>query len=284
VSEATRVLTWKQGDVLTDESVLELELCSKEEIGSKYFVVVSHDCDLTADAIKEPYVEIVAAVLIKKLGANSNSKNARKLDLELQNGTSPMFLTLLATSKQSIDKNNFLQFLPRDDLNLDGNGLFTLQRWLASRYYRAAFPESFETRLRAVPKVSKKSFLDQIESILEQGSEHIRGLYFELDEGKNIERVESNDCYSLGIIVLYDSRKNEPVASEAAAKVAQSLELLFSSAFNSKEQNKWLGIELLYCNEISDNALTVAYRESLREWRLEHMSLYESPAQVMVTK
>jgi hypothetical protein len=283
VAEATRVLSWQQGNILTDDCVLELELCSKDEIGNKFFVVVSHDCDLTADIKKEPYVEIVAAELIQKLGANSNSKNFRRLDLALQYETSPVFLTLLAASKQPIDKNTLFQFLPRADLNLDSDGLFTLQRWLASRYYRAAFPESFEARLRA-PKVGKKSFLDQIEAVLEQGGEHIRGLYFDLDEGKNIERKETNDCYSLGITVLYDSRKNEPVAAAAAEQAANSLELLFTSTFNSKGQNKWLGIELLYCEAISDGALTVVERELLKEWRLEHMSLRESPAQVMSTK
>jgi len=174
--------------------------------------------------------------------------------------------------------------LPSSNISLDGHGLFTLRRWLASRYYRAAFPESFEARLREVPKTGKKTFLIQIESILEKGGKHIRGIFFDLDEGQNIERTDVDDCYSLGIIVLNDSNKNERDSANSADHAANQLELLFSKAFYSNEKKKWLGIELLYCDAISDSVLTVAQQVQLREWRLEHMSLRESPAQVMSTK
>jgi hypothetical protein len=283
VSDVTRVLTWQQGDVLTDESVLKLGLCNKAEIGSKLFIVISHDCDLAATADKEPHVEIVDAIPIEKLGVDSHSKNARRLDLEFESNKSQVFLQLLATSKRFVDKDTLLQFSPRDDLNLNGHGLFTLRRWLASRYHRAAFPESFEARLRAAPKAGKKSFLSQIESILEKGGEHIRGVFFDLDEGESAEREEDDDCYSLGIIVLYESSKNEPVAASSAEQIAKELESLFATAFCSKETNKWNGIELQYCDAVSDAVLTVAQQAQLREWRLEHMSLRESPAQVMTS-
>lgn len=283
MSNVTRVPTW-QGNILSDECALKFELCGRDEIGSKFFVVISHDCDLTAETEKEPFVEIVTAMPIIKLGADSHSKNARRLDLEFQSNTSRMFLQLLAISKQFIDKDVLQQFSPREDLNLNGHGLFTLRRWLASRYYRAAFPNSFEARLRAAPKAGKKSFLTQIESILEQGGEYIRGILFDLDEGKSIERVDNNDCYSLGIIVLYMSSKNEPVAASSAEQVARALESLFATAFCSNDKNKWQGIELQYCDAVSDAVLTVAQQTQLKEWRLEHMSLRESPAQVMTNK
>ena len=282
--DATRVLTWCQGNVLTDECALELKLCGQDEIHSKFFVVISHDCDLVAHADKEPFVEIVAALLIERLGADSHSKNARRLDLEFQCNTSSMILQLIATSKKSVNKDDLLQFLPRDDVNLNGSSLFTLRRWLASRYIRAAFPNSFEARLRAAPKAGKKSFLIQIESILEQGGEYIKGVYFDLDEGQNVERVEIDDCYLLGIIVLYESSKNEPVAASSAEMVTENLDSLFATAFYSQETNKWNGIELQYINAVSDAVLTVAQQALLREWRLEHMSLRGSPAQVMTNK
>ena len=281
--EAIRDLTWCQGNVLTDECALELKLCSQDEIGSKFYVVVSHDCDLTATADKEPTVEVVATESIQKLGANSHSKNARRLDLEFQHGKSVKHLMLFAASKKSVDKDVLFRFQPRSDINLNGDGLVILQRWLAARYSRAAFPESFQNHLSVAPKRGKKSFLAQIEAILGGGGEHIRGLYFDLDEGQNIEREATDDCYSLGITVLYNSSFDEPVAAEAARKVAAELDSLFSKAFHTDAENKWHGIKLLYCDEVSDNALTVAQRELLKEWRLEHLSLKTSPAQVMTT-
>lgn len=244
---------------------------------------MSHDCDLAATSEIEPNVEIISAIPIEKLGANSHSKIARRLDLEFQCNKSPVFLQLTAASKQFIDKVALSKFSPRDDLNLDGHGLFTLGRWLASRYYRAAFPDSFMFRLSSPPNGGKK-LLKKIESILEQGGEHIRGVFFDLDGGENIERAEMDNCYSLGIVVLYDSSKNEPAAASSAEKVAKELESLFSTAFYSREASKWLGIELQYCDAISDAVLTVAEQGLLREWRLEHMSLRESPAQVLTIK
>ena len=282
--DATRVLTWCQGNVLTDECALELKLCSQDEIGSKFFVVVSHDCDLAATTDKEPKTEVVAAESIQKLGANSHSKNARRLDLEFQHGTSVKHLMLFAISKQFVNKDALFQFQPRSDLNLNSDGLRILQRWLASRYNRAAFPELFENHLRNVPKKGKKSFLEQIEAILGVGSKHIRGLYFDLDEGQNIERESPDDCYSLGITVLYYSSLDEPVAAEAAKEVAMKLDALFSEAFYAEKENKWQSIELRYCDEVSDSVQTVAQGESLKQWRLEHMSLREPPAQVMTTE
>jgi hypothetical protein len=39
----------------------------------------------------------------------------------------------------------------------------------------------------------------------------------------------------------------------------------------------------MYCDPISDSAITVAQREMLKQWRLEHMSLQEDPPQPMIT-
>lgn len=279
MSDITRVLKWHQGAVLSDECVLELGLCNQAEIKSKLFIVISHDCDLAADAVKEPYVEIVSAIFIDKLGADSHCKNARRLDIELESNksSSPVFLKLLAISKQFIDKLIVFKFSPCNDIKFNGRELFTLRSWLASRYQRAAFPESFEAHLRAAPRVTKRTFLSQIESILEKGGKHIRGVFFDLDDGEDVERETVDDCYSLSIIVLYDSSKNEPVASEAAEVAAKALEQLFTTAFYLREQNKWQCIELRFSDAISDAVLTVAQRAQLREWRLEHMSLKEAP-------
>ncbi len=284
MAEATRDLTWCQGNVLTGKCALALKLCRQDEIDSKFFVVISHDCDLVASDDKEPFVEIVTASLIKKLGADSYSKNARRLDLEFQSNKSVMFLQLTAVSKQFIDKGDLFQFSPRDDINLNGPSLFTLRRWLASRYIRAAFPNAFEAHLRVAPKAGKKSFLAQIESILEKAGEHIRGVFFNLDEGENIERVEIDNCYLLDIILLYDTSRDEPAAANAAAQAENQLESLFTTAFYSEDADKWQGINLQHCDAVSDAVLTVAQRELLREWRLEHVSLREFPAQVMTTK
>ena len=37
------------------------------------------------------------------------------------------------------------------------------------------------------------------------------------------------------------------------------------------------------CDPVSDSAITVAEREMLKQWRLEHMSLQDDPPQPMIT-
>lgn len=279
LSEAARVLLWRQGNVLTEKCAVQLGLIKQEEKDTKLLIVISHDCDLASASDNDPNVELIIGELIPKLSGDSHLKNARRLDLRFENNDAPKFLKLSAVTKLYIPKDVLFQHNPSSNFSLNAPNLVTLQRWLAARYCRAAFPESFESRLREVSP--KNSFLSKIESILDKGGEHIRSLLFDLDQGESIER-ESFDCYSLGITVLYDSTKDENEAFKIADKVAVDLEALFNKTFFSDTDNKWNSIELTYCDAISDNTLTVAQCAALKQWRIEHMSLREEPHQSML--
>ncbi len=277
-----RKFSWRQGDVLSDEAAKALGLQHPENADETFVVVISHDCDLAAIADKEPESEVIVGRRIDKLGADSYGKTARRLHIEYQMKAGPVVLELVATAKRSIRKTDLFATEPRRDMGLDGQGIAILQRWLASRYHRAGFPEAFENRLRAAKIPGKRSFLKKIEDILADGGDHIRALLFDLDEGKDIEREAPDDLYQLGVIVLYDSLRDEPTAAAAATKAAEALEDLFEAAFCAPEVG-WQNICLQYCDPMSDSAITVAQREMLKQWRLEHMSLQEDPPQLMIT-
>ncbi len=282
MTNSGRQFSWRQGDVLKDETAVALGYCNQENAEATFVVVISHDCDLTADVAKEPIAELIVGQRIDKLGSDSYGKTARRLHIEYQTQNGPVVLELLATAKQPLEKQKLFEFAPRSDIGLDGQGIGILQRWLAARYLRAAFPESFEDRLRAAVVPGKHTFLKKIEKILSDGGQHIRGLLFDLNEGKDIERKTEDDAYQLGINVLYDSTKDEPSAAAAATTAAQELENLFSAAFHPTEGG-WKNVCLLYCDPVSDSAMTVAMREMLKQWRLEHMSLQDDPPQPMFT-
>lgn len=282
MADSGRQFSWRQGDLLTGEAAVALGYCTQEDAGATFVVVISHDCDLTAEIEKEPLAELIVGRHIDKLGGDSYGKTARRLHIEYQTPDGPVFLELMATAKQQIEKQKLFQLSPRNDIELGGRGIGILQRWLAARYHRAAFPEAFEDRLRAAVIPGKRTFLKKIELILSAAGEHIRGLLFDLDEGKNIERKAPDDVYQLGIDVLYDSAKDEPAAAAVAKAAAHALEELFSTAFYS-EQAGWQNICLQYCDPMSDNAITVAQREMLKQWRLEHISLQDDPPQPMIT-
>lgn len=282
MADSGRQFSWRQGDLLTSEAAVALGYCAHDAADATFVVVISHDCDLTADIEKEPLAELIVGWRIDKLGGDSHGKTARRLHIEYQAKDGPIVLELMATAKQSIDKQKLFEFSPRNDIGLDGQGIGILQRWLAARYHRAAFPEAFEARLRSTVIPGKRTFLKKIELILANSGEHIRGLLFDLDEGRDIERETPDDIYQLGINVLYDSTKDEPTAAAAAEKAAEELEELFSTAFYS-EKSGWQNVRLLYCDSMSDNAITVAEREIFKQWRLEHMSLQDDPPQPMIT-
>ncbi|MGJ0514352.1 MAG: hypothetical protein ACR65O_01220 [Methylomicrobium sp.] len=279
---SVRQFSWRQGDVLTGEAAIAIGYCAPENVDATFVVVISHDCDMTAEVEKEPVAELIVGLRIEKLGSDSYGKTARRLHIEYQTQNGPITLELAATAKQPIEKQKLFDFVPRNDIWLDGRGIGILQRWLAARYHRAAFPEAFEDRLRAAVIPGRRTFLKKIESILSDGGEHIRALLFDLDDGKSIERKTASDVYQLGIVVLYDSTKDESTAATAAEKAAQDLEKHFNTAFHSIEAG-WQNICLLYCDPVSDNAITVAQREMLKQWRLEHMSLQDDRSQPMIT-
>jgi hypothetical protein len=282
MADSGRQFSWRQGDLLSGEAAVALGYCAPEDADATFVVVISHDCDLTAGIEREPVAELIVGLRIDKLGGDSYGKTARRLHLEFMAQDGSVVLELMATTKQPIEKQKLFEFSPRSDIELDGRGIGILQRWLAARYHRAAFPEAFEGRLRAAVVHGKRAFLKKIEIILSDGGEHIRGLLFDLDGGKDIERKAPDDVYQLGINVLYDSTKDEPTAAAVAEAAARALEALFSTAFYS-EQAGWQNICLQYCDPMSDNAITVAQREMLKQWRLEHMSLQDDPPQPMIT-
>lgn len=276
-----RQLHWRQGNVLTAEAAVELGYCRPGDEDSTFVIVVSHDCDLAANVEKEPLAELIVARRIERLGADSYAKTARRLHIEYQSGKDLIAIELLATDKNLLDKKTLFQFSPRQDIYLNGAGVVILQRWLAARYHRVAFPEAFEDRLREVKIPGKRAFLKKIEDILTGGGAHIRALLFDLDDGEVTER-EAGDVYQLGIVVLYDSSQDEPTAATAATAAAGALEDLFAEAFHADTAAGWKDIHLKYCDPVSDAALTVAMRETLKQWRLEHMSLQDDPPQAMM--
>lgn len=282
MTSSDRQFTWRQGDVLPDDTAVSLGIYPAEESGASFAIVVSHDCDLTATIDKEPIAEIILAKRIETMGADSFGKTARRLHIEYQTATSPLILEISATTKTAVNKTNLFASTPCKDINLDGRGIGILQRWLAARYHRAAFPEAFEDRLRTATLPGKRPLPKKMESILTDGGAHIRALLFDLDEGKDIERASPDDLYHLGIVVLYDSLQDEPTAASAATKAAEELEALFEQAFHATPSD-WKNICLDYCDPMSDSAMTVAQREVFKQWRLEHMSLQDDPPQAMLT-
>ncbi len=277
MADAARNLTaWRQGSVLAAESAARLGLVPQGD-EQALVVVISHDCDIASAEDKEPMVELIVGRRIERLGADTHAKTARRLHLQFNADAGPVAAELLATQKVAAPKAAVLADAPRQGWSLSPGSLVTLQNWLAARYRRAAFPESFEARLKAKPGQLHK----KIVKAMDTAGIHVLAVLFDLDEGQELERQQPEDAYQLRIHLLYDSNVDEPTAYAAAQAAADTIESAFEAAF-CQPDGTWRNIKLLSCEPVSDSAMTVAASQLLKQWRLDYMSLEDDPQQPML--
>ena len=198
-----------QGNILPHECAVASNLATSEEI-SRIFVVISHDCDLAErDFEKEPFVEVVEAFEIKSCNPNyTNSKSTRLLHIEADRNGQRISLELRAVTKKAVDKSVIECFDPLTTLKLvvdEGN---TLSHWLAARYKRAAFPNSFLDRLG-------RKITDAISDAAKRNPHAVVGILLEHDPEYEIE--ETNELYELWIYIVYSIEADG--AEDAARKL-----------------------------------------------------------------
>jgi hypothetical protein len=183
---------------------------------------------------------------------------------------------MIASPKISVPKGKFSAYKPVDAIRLSAPERIILQRWLAARYRRSAFPDEFDTRLE------RTGLRDRLGKILKPSGALIAAIYFDVDQGEEVSRVRSDDPYTLAIYLLF-STEVDPDAAEHAAEAAK---LAISKAFRdkclSKANGKWSDIELIECEAISDQAMTVRQAESFKRWSADHISLRTDPAQAIL--
>ena len=131
---------------------------------------------------------------------------------------------------------------------LDPLGRNILRRWLAARYRRSAFPESNLSEDWIILGLKER-----IAKILARHGTLIRAIFFDLDEGQEIERRPADDLYTLDMYLVYTSEDPDRALAEATA-AAHAIEAAFASKLN-KQNTGWELIELRGCTPISDAAI-----------------------------
>lgn len=276
MAEWTRETPWRQGHVLTDETVDRFGLRDAQAGEKTLVVMVSHDCDLAASPDKEPDVELIVGRQIEKADGNfTHAKTPRVLHIEFTSPDGAQLIELAATKKVRLVKNDFADQEPKRELQLSPAGLSILQRWLAARYRRSAFPDAFEKRL------NESGASARLTKILKPAGKHICAIFFDVDEGKEVQRNGPDDTYTLAIVLLYISQPNSQESEAAAMKAKEQIESAFKELFFNAN-NSWREIELVECMVMMDEALTYAQSTVLKQWRLEHLSLRQEPEDVMM--
>jgi hypothetical protein len=266
-----RDTAWRQGHVLTSESGVALGVVAAENTETTFAVIISHDCDLAQDPGAEPLVEIIVARRIEKADGNfTHAKNSRRLHLACAMGGAAVYLDMQVLEKTTIKKAALAGHLPSESAVIKPEDRSVLQRWLAARYRRAAFPDEFERRLNDTG-VSKR-----IAKILEPLGKHLVAVFFDVDEGAEQIRKGEDDLYLLRIDLLYSTEDDPVAALEAAEKAAASMSAAFRDRCFDPEAG-WKWIELVSCEPISDEAMTYAMSTQLKRWNMDYLSLRAEP-------
>ena len=275
MADWTRETAWRQGHVLEQGTATHLGLVCEENAGATAVVVVSHDCDIACLPDVEPTIEVVIGRFTEEVqGDFSHGKNVRRLQLTYKRGDQHKTIELRAKDRVALAKSSLVDQAPCDSLILVPNGRKVLQKWLAARYDRSAFPNEFESRL------SRQKIPEQVSNILRLKGSSIRGIYFDLGVQSDLETIGADETYELDVYLLYDTDQ-DPIAAEREAQEAQGkLEKLFKDRF-FEDGKGWVDIELVSCNVVSDQEMTVRQAWALRQWRLDHMSLRTEPNQPM---
>jgi hypothetical protein len=273
MAEWDRRTPWRQGHTLTSETASRLGLVGADDSGTALALVVSHDCDLTQTCEIEPLVEVVIGRPVAAADGNfTHAKNPRRLHLAAEQGGAALYLDLLARDKRLVPKERLAGERPDQGFVLAPRDRSVLQRWLAARYRRSAFADEFDRRLH------DRELHKRIAKIVEPLGEHLIAIFFDVDEGKDVEREGAADVYTLNIDLLYSTRDPE-VARAAAENAAKKIAATFRKSCYVEKEDSWKDIELKGCEPISDMALTYADSVLLKKWNADYLSFRSDGAE-----
>ncbi|KQK38945.1 hypothetical protein AQ481_02665 [Acinetobacter baumannii] len=147
--ECGRVIAkFRQGSLIR---VDELHTDDRSKFGNdEYVFVISHDCDITAEALKEPFIEVLRVEILNEGEQNSNliyGKSPREIHLPILLNNTQKYLKLSQLTKDQISKRNNIHVVADESFSIGDKGIKLLHSWLSSRYKRHSFPESLAERL-----------------------------------------------------------------------------------------------------------------------------------------
>lgn len=271
MADWNRDTAWRQGHVLTDKSSVALGVVRPENASAVLPIVISHDCDLVQNPETEPMVEIILAKRVRAADGNyTHAKNSRRLHLECTIDGVETYLEMRAQDKTGINKAVLVGHSPSANVVVKPEDRSILQRWLAARYRRSAFPDEFERRL------NDTGVARRIVKIVEPLGKQVVALFFDVDDGIEWDRKGEKDLYRLRIELLYSTEDDPVAALEAAEEAAAAI----SAAFRERcfdVAGGWKWIELLDCDPISDEAMTYAMSLQLKRWNMDYLSLRTEP-------
>lgn len=223
-----------------------------------------------ADEALEPFVEVIVGKEINAYDGNFlHAKSARTLHLPFTDGSENVVVELLATLKFRVAKSDLSKYTPSTAAKLSTRSRTTLRRWLAARYIRAAFAEAFLDRFE------KYGLDEKFKKAVAKTQSHLVAIYFDVDDGKEIERAAEDDVYVLSVYLVHAVDDDPAVSRTAAEAVKLEVETMFVS--RCQKDGEWRGIQLEGCYVYAKTELSIDDADKLQKWNTDYISLRGEP-------
>lgn len=277
MAQWTRQTQWRQGSLLPAKSAIALKLVQEAESEHFVFIATSHDCDIANANLRiEPTVEFIRGEVVDKIdGSFTRAKNARILHLEFDTPTGKIAVEFNIRERFDVGKEALADYLPEDNWShCSRMGLGSLRWWLAARYFRSSFPDSFEKHL------VQTKLDERIDKLLSPLGDAVYGIFFLVDDGSGNNRSD-DDTYELRAFVVYDSESDEKQIV-AIQKAAKDIDAAFRAKLQDSRSRHWGKIEMVSCGAVSDESFSYANSRIFKQWRLEHRSLDDESQELPV--
>lgn len=251
-------LGWRQGCILPVDMVRNLQESSEKGLPRNIneldlLIVVSHDCDVTNSSFEaEPDAEFILARCVP-----IETKNA-----SLFSGRNPRRFQFLVQSEQLYEISIHDRFLiprqllthnaPDVERKLIKDLVKQICLWLSKRYFRAAFPDSFNNRI--------KKAQDKIRPKLQKTGQEITAIYISVSD----EELESDQVYEIDIRATMQCEAYENIDLR---RRAQEIIDLIGSKLNECE-----GIEVLDSSIVSEAEVSIDDLRILKRWDYDYIS------------
>jgi hypothetical protein len=248
---------WRQGSALPADLA---ETLSREGLlrwahsVDDVLIVISHDCDVTNASLRiEPDVELLRLMRVSTRDGNFDwGKHPRRYQFTDDRGSPPATFEASVHDRVIVSRDRLIGFKPDIATTVDSEARSRLARWIAARYVRAAFPDSFNRRIQPAVGPLRAAFKSK--------GWILSGIYLLVND----DELPADDDYR---VVLVATMLDEHYADREKRIVAQSLVDRIEAIFQ-----ECTGVDFL--TELrSESEVSLHDMRKLKRWDFDDLSL-----------
>ena len=252
-----RLAKWHQGAMFSPDAVAWL--CKRNILPIQQddgiWCVITQDCDLVHhDLRNEPVIEVIYGQQVDKPDKGySWSKNARTL--HVRDDDEGKSFAFHSRDRRTIPRGYLCRFkpLPR---RLAPETVKLLVRWVARKYFRAAFPDNFNKRINRKTE-------DKIKRLLSKSKGQLKEIHINVSS----KELKDSDDYKVLILCVGEAESAEGGTYEATLQIGTDLEKLLDSCD---------GIKVVKCEVRFPDEVTLEDLEPMDRWDFDSITIRES--------